>query len=171
MNRIDSIIIEETKRVEAAEGAAARPGALVEADRALNFILAGNARFTLRSRATGARYTYRVSMADPNPKYPGHAWFVSVLTGPENTADYQYAGLIRGAAGGPTFAWTGRSRLASSAPSVEAFRWTFARLALGHMPGNVEIWHEGRCGRCGRALTVPESIALGLGPECAGRAG
>ena len=27
-------------------------------------------------------------------------------------------------------------------------------------------WHEGRCGRCGRKLTVPESIEAGYGPEC-----
>ena len=31
----------------------------------------------------------------------------------------------------------------------------------------LEVWHEGRCGRCNRALTVPESIASGIGPECA----
>lgn len=30
----------------------------------------------------------------------------------------------------------------------------------------VEIWHEGKCGRCGRQLTVPESIESGFGPEC-----
>jgi hypothetical protein len=29
------------------------------------------------------------------------------------------------------------------------------------------VWHEGRCGRCGRKLTVPESIESGFGPECA----
>jgi hypothetical protein len=30
----------------------------------------------------------------------------------------------------------------------------------------LEVWHEGRCGRCGRALTVPESVERGIGPEC-----
>jgi len=28
------------------------------------------------------------------------------------------------------------------------------------------VFHEGACGRCGRTLTVPESIASGFGPEC-----
>lgn len=37
--------------------------------------------------------------------------------------------------------------------------------------GKVEVWHEGSCGRCGRKLTVPESIANGLGPECAEKVG
>ena len=30
----------------------------------------------------------------------------------------------------------------------------------------VEIWHEGKCGKCGRPLTVPSSIENGLGPSC-----
>lgn len=146
------------------------PGRLVTAERALAFMLAGNATFTFRSTKTGERFTYKVSQAEPTPKYPDPAWFVAVLTGPENTSDYQYAGLIRKRGDDVlTFAWTGKSRFASTAPCVNAFRWTFLRLSFNRMPGNVEIWHEGRCGRCGRKLTVPESIAAGLGPECAGR--
>jgi hypothetical protein len=39
------------------------------------------------------------------------------------------------------------------------------------MPDGVVIWHEGRCGRCGRRLTVPESIESGYGPECIGKIG
>jgi hypothetical protein len=31
---------------------------------------------------------------------------------------------------------------------------------------NFEVWHEGKCGKCGRALTVPSSILTGIGPEC-----
>jgi hypothetical protein len=34
-----------------------------------------------------------------------------------------------------------------------------------------EVYHEGRCGRCNRKLTVPESIETGLGPECASKLG
>jgi hypothetical protein len=33
--------------------------------------------------------------------------------------------------------------------------------------GSVELGHhEGKCGRCGRLLTVPSSIESGIGPEC-----
>lgn len=32
-------------------------------------------------------------------------------------------------------------------------------------------YHEGRCGRCARRLTVPESIINGIGPECAKKVG
>jgi hypothetical protein len=36
----------------------------------------------------------------------------------------------------------------------------------GILGATLEFWHEGRCGRCGRRLTVPDSIASGYGPEC-----
>ena len=31
------------------------------------------------------------------------------------------------------------------------------------LPTFIEIWHEGKCGKCGRTLTVPDSIINGLG--------
>ncbi len=37
------------------------------------------------------------------------------------------------------------------------------------MPEQLEVWHEGCCGKCGRKLTDAESIARGIGPECYGK--
>jgi hypothetical protein len=31
---------------------------------------------------------------------------------------------------------------------------------------NLLKFGEGKCGKCGRALTVPSSILTGIGPEC-----
>ena len=57
-------------------------------------------------------------------------------------------------------------RGAPPAPSAVAFGWVWERRQrLDALP--CEVWHEGRCGKCGRVLTVPESLILGLGPECA----
>lgn len=39
------------------------------------------------------------------------------------------------------------------------------------LPEGVQFWHEGRCGRCGRRLTVPGSIEIGFGPDCASELG
>ena len=44
--------------------------------------------------------------------------------------------------------------------------WTF-RAAEGGDLRTVRALHSGCCGRCGRKLTVPESIDTGLGPVCA----
>jgi len=136
------------------------------------FVFAGNATFTLRSKKTGERFTYRMAAAkNVNNLLMGtgqqKVYFVSLLRGPSNEDDYAYMGLIdaRG------FHCTTKSRVREEAPSYKAFSWFFAKLqAGGTMPKTLEVWHEGRCGRCGRKLTVPESVAAGLGPECAGRA-
>ena len=47
--------------------------------------------------------------------------------------------------------------------------WTWDRLVNKglDLPDVVEIWHEGGCKCCGKKLTVPASIELGMGPDCA----
>lgn len=131
---------------------------------ALAFMLAGNATFTLVSKKTGVRYTFNVS-AGKNANTKGR-FFVSYLTGPDNGSDYTYLGMVADG----KFRLTKASKLALDSAPVKAFGYSFLNLlAQGTAPG-VDIWHEGRCGRCGRPLTVPSSIELGLGPECAGKA-
>jgi hypothetical protein len=126
------------------------------------FMLGGNATITLVSLKTGARFTYKIK-AGINPD--DEIFFVSLLGGPDNEADFRYLGRIsRG-----TF-WAGRKTprpgdVGPDAPSTKAFSYVWEHLAADRMPG-VEIWHEGRCGRCNRKLTVPASIKSGFGPEC-----
>lgn len=68
------------------------PAQMTDPAQIREFVLAGNARLTLVSRKTGARFTYRVRAA----KGDGPAsHFVSVLTGPENNTDYGYLGFFR----------------------------------------------------------------------------
>jgi hypothetical protein len=121
---------------------------------------------TLVSVKTGTRFTYRVSAAPE-----GEALFVGLLSGPDNTSDYKYMGRIsRGVF------WAGRKiprphDVGASAPSSKAFAWAWRALSRGVLPDELEVWHEGRCGRCARKLTVPASIASGFGPECIGKIG
>ena len=50
---------------------------------------------------------------------------------------------------------------------AKAFAWFWRVLnGSGNFPAGFEFWHEGRCCRCGKRLTVPESIQGGIGPEC-----
>ena len=134
----------------------------------LAFMLAGNATFTYRSLRTGTRFTYKVTLADkrnPQDKNEAPAWFVAVLAGPDNTSDYTYLGMIKGM----NFFATAKSKHMENSASFTTFKWalsTFAKDA-NTMPSQLEVWHTGHCGRCGRALTVPESVASGIGPECA----
>jgi len=128
-----------------------------------NFVLAGNATFTLVSKRTGTRFTYRVAtkvVDGPTPTETRNLYFVSVLTGPDNQNDYQFLGTIFDR---DQYRHGRRSRITEDAVSARAWDWFWRMLRGGNLQ-EVEVWHEGRCGRCGRPLTVPESIAVGLGP-------
>jgi hypothetical protein len=132
------------------------------------YALAGHATLTLTSEKTGAWYTYRVSQAkDRATGEPQPRWFVALLTGPENTSDYSYMGMLDEAG----FRLTKASKFAPDTKSVQAFAYAWKHVSAGQMPPQVAIRHEGRCGRCGRTLTVPESIDSGLGPECRSKMG
>lgn len=129
------------------------------------FLLAGNAHVTFQSRRTGTRFTYRVRQAPArhyDQRRPPH--FVAVLTGSDNENGYSYLGCIYDRT---RYAHGRKSYVAKDAPSAVAFAWVWRKLMAGEMHPELGVWHEGRCGKCGRRLTTPESIAIGLGPTCA----
>lgn len=128
---------------------------------ARRFILAGNATFTVVSAKTGTRFTYKIRAREVDGGRT--LYFVSVLTGADNESDYTFLGTIFD---GKTFKHSQRSPIGSDAPSARAFVWSFARIMSGTLGADASVHHEGRCGRCGRKLTVPRSIEIGLGPEC-----
>ena len=65
---------------------------------------------------------------------------------------------------------TRRSKVTADAQSWKVFSFLVKHVSAGtELPAKVKFLHQGKCGRCGRALTVPSSIESGLGPTCAGR--
>ena len=126
---------------------------------ARTFITAGRAVFTLQG--VDARYTFKVSRSKD-----GRALFVSLLTGPDNTADYTYMGLLDEASARVIL--TAKSSYRDTSTPVIALRWALPIVWRGDtLPAPARLMHIGKCGRCGRALTVPSSIDAGIGPECA----
>jgi hypothetical protein len=133
---------------------------------ARTYTLAGHATLTLTSQRTGQRYTYKVSQAKSDNEQPKPLWFVGLLSGPDNEADYTYMGVING-----QFKTTAKSHYKDNAIPVRAFRYFWQHIDAGRMPPEVEIRHCGQCGCCGRPLTTPESIDRGFGPICAAKMG
>lgn len=142
-------------------------GQITTLEDARAYVFGGHGRVTLRSKRTGDRFTFRLSTPQGKPS----PIFVKVLNGPDNGADFAYLGTIWPGPNGATFAHGKKSRVSADAPSVRAFDWFVRVLATSNAAGfdQLELYHEGTCGRCGRALTVPESITTGLGPICATR--
>jgi hypothetical protein len=135
----------------------------------LKFLLAGNAYCTFRSERTGVHLTFNVKLAEPRPgdtREPPH--FVRVLTGPSNGDDYTYLGCIFGKR---VYSHGRNSPIGTDATSAKAFAWLWKYLSAGKMPPECEVWHEGRCSLCGRRLTTPRSLEIGIGPTCEKKAG
>ena len=141
-----------------------------------SFVLAGRADFTLENQETSGRFTFKVCAPSKETEAGGlvidhdaNVRFVKVLTGPDNGSDYTFLGTIFLGTG--DFRVSGKSRIPAGAPSAKAWAWFWGRVSKNvALPACLSVWHEGRCARCGRKLTVPESISSGYGPECRAKA-
>ena len=156
-----------------------------------NFFMGGNATFTVEN-GKGTHYTFKIRQPKKqNPRFTGPApHFISLLTGPDNENSYTYMGIVAEAPvmrtevinpespTSPTrqvdtgrktlrIRLTGKSKYNDESAPVKVARWAL-NLAMtgGELPAGYAIHHEGKCGCCGRTLTVPESIKRGIGPEC-----
>lgn len=124
------------------------------------FIQAGRAVFTLTSEETNASFTYLLTRA-PQRGAALAPLFASVLVAPDA---YAYLGMVNDFG----LRVTAASRFSETVPSFRALAWFLRQLnRADELPESVTFRHEGRCGRCARALTTPASIDTGLGPECA----
>ena len=124
-----------------------------------DFFKGGNALFTI-SNPAGEHYTYKIRKPDRDSPF-----FVSLLTGPDNENSYTYIGIFE--PGAFDLRLTKMSKVKFDTKSVKVLRWALTVFRNGNRPPTgYAIQHEGRCCRCGRTLTTPESIERGMGPDC-----
>ena len=108
------------------------------------------------------------------PKDDDSIRFVKVLNGPDNSrsGDWMFLDFLRADTEGSIMPHLMAGRKGRpDAPSFQALRWTLLQLSTNNLPDDLEIRHEGKCCKCGRALTVPSSIDSGIGPECSKKMG
>jgi hypothetical protein len=133
------------------------------------FVLAGKAIFTVHNNK-GNHYTYQVKKARKDHPIFGPTWYVYLLTGPDNTRNYTYIGVLDPQNG----QWkpTQASKLSNSATSISVLNWAMSLVWNDQpFPDGYGCHGEGRCGRCGRRLTDepgvnPEAERYGFGPVC-----
>lgn len=127
---------------------------IIKTKEALKFIFAGKSIVTFLNTNTGNRFTYKIKQAKNS-----NLFFVSVLTNPDV---YSYIGIcLEG-----NFKHGKKSNISGDSQSVKVFQYMLKRLVTDTLPDFLEVWHEGFCGKCGKRLTVPQSISTGLGPDC-----
>lgn len=123
-------------------------------EKAIDFILGGKAFVTFQNPITGNRFTYKVTKHKLDDIY-----FVNALTNPDT---YQFIGTIKNYC----FRYSKKSNLKSDAKSVIVFDYVLHHLGMMMLNPSIEIFHDGKCGKCGRQLTDPVSVETGLGPYC-----
>ena len=126
-----------------------------------NFALAGKAIITLQSGNTNKYFTYKIDKA----KETADLFYIRLLHGPDNEQDYQYVGCYYSNTQYflPCKTWKDKY-FATWPTSLRAIKFLLEH--IDNIPNNLYVYHEGKCGRCGRKLTTPDSIKRGLGPEC-----
>jgi hypothetical protein len=135
----------------------------------LEQIWAGKCTVTIEPPADWAKahdrthLTYRFTKSED-----GNVVFVSILVGPQNTADYAYIGILPRTGGG--FRWTSKSKLLETDLRVRIVQRVLAAISEGRLAqvtnAGWNLHSSGLCCRCGRKLTVPASVETGIGPEC-----
>lgn len=128
------------------------------------FFTGGRAVFTVANNK-GQHYTYRIATPKkPNPS-GRFTYFASLLTGPNNEHNFTYMGIFNPEKN--TVLLTYASRYREDSTPLKVICWALQKVTSGTaLPEGYSIKHEGRCCRCGRTLTDPTSIELGIGPEC-----
>ena len=132
-----------------------------------------NGTYTIKNRSTGNHRTLEIKTVLPDDSLPDNHFknqnsgrrTVSLLTGPDNTSDYTMIGWLEER----NIRMTQRYR--DSRPT-RAIAYMLFDLALhgenSPYAAQYELLKEGRCLRCNRKLTTPESISKGIGPICEG---
>ena len=134
---------------------------MFELENPKEFAFAGNAIITLESENTKNHFTYKIKQS----KTDENLFFINLLHGPDNEADYSYVGCyyLDREIFVPRKNWKNMA-LCYWPASIRAINFFLER--IDNIPPKLHVYHEGRCCRCGRRLTTPESIKRGLGPEC-----
>ena len=123
--------------------------------------LAGNATITLESKYTGKHFTYRIKRCDNKEEL----YFVHLLRGADNEHDYSYVGCY--------YSDDKHFHPCKHYQQIPRRNWSISMQAIAYfferlydIPDNLLVYNEGKCARCGRKLTTPESVVSGFGPEC-----
>lgn len=130
------------------------------AENYLPFILGGNAIFVVQSLTTNKHYTFKVSQSKSNKTM----YFVSVLVD-YNSSQFVYVGFIN-TKKSFSLNLSAKSKYTADSPVFMAFQTVLTLAVAKKSHPKLLFLHLGKCGKCGRPLTDPLSIEIGLGPIC-----
>jgi hypothetical protein len=130
-----------------------------------------NGTYTVENVNTGNHRTFEIKTRPRDSNFAPGKRVVALLNGPDNEKDY--IGFAFMGDDGITV-WRSKRGTAEGPSLFDKYaRLLWALTTEGENCGfykqGFRLHSEGRCIRCNRKLTVPESIKTGIGPVCAGR--
>jgi hypothetical protein len=136
----------------------------IDLSKAYEYVVAGNSYFTMFSHKTGKYLSYTLKRKDSFQGKYEYVYFVKKAGGSEN-------GVFLGTLffGDNAFSYKlGKDTIKSeeNEKRLQSLTYVLNHLARGDFSMPLSVYHHGKCGKCGRKLTTPESILTGLGPEC-----
>jgi hypothetical protein len=141
----------------------------VTLDRALKFMLAGQAEFKIVSGKTGKELYYKLIKRRAAGKYDENGnEFVYWVTGGEKSDELKYLGTIYFDKNSDKFSFARgiNGNENSNSTIVKAIIYVLNKVYQGKYDTDVELYHNGTCGRCNRQLTDIQSILTGIDYDC-----
>lgn len=114
-------------------------------------LIAGNALLTFQSRATGNHLTFHIVEAVEKGLYKVY-----------------HKGKVIGLIHSKLYQFEIYPKAITFTPAQDGFAWIWKYCVFPEqLDKYLIIYNEGKCVRCGRTLTTPESVSMSIGPECA----
>ena len=139
-------------------------------DRALKYVLSGSSEFKLVSGKTSREIFYRVTRKSAACTGSNNDnQFIYWLYSGESYDSLKYLGSIYFNKNQNCFEFA-RGKLGVGnkySVEVKAILYFMNRIYSGKFNTNIEIYHNGNCGKCGKKLRNVMSINTGLDPDCA----
>jgi hypothetical protein len=126
-----------------------------------------NGFYTLLSRHTGEHRTFRIHTQPNDSEFAPGQRILGLLTGPDNDSDYTGFAFVDELG---IHVWKSKRGGDGLFEKYAEMIWSL-ELDGGHSKWakNYQVMLDGRCVRCNRHLTSPESVRSGIGPICEGR--
>jgi hypothetical protein len=123
------------------------------------YILSGKAIFIVTNEKTGTRIKYKAL------KWYNNSWKIGLMVEDylhRYCESFEFLGMIYDG----QFRVTEDSRFNEMSSIIIEFSRFWDNLSKHKIPEHIKIYHEGKCGCCGRPLTGPKSMVTGVGPVC-----
>lgn len=133
---------------------------IIKQENAIEFILAGNSEFILHSTKTNDDFRFLITANDRKEVL----YFVNMIIGSQKI----YAGYIKLNKETQEFDFKQgeKGKIQGNELSIRSLLFVLNKLNKGETVGNLEVYHVGKCGCCGKELYEQADIMIGLHKKC-----